>query len=193
MAHCFVINKLDRPGADFEGTLAALQSLYGRHVVAEQWPLFSRAAANEKTSGFSGYVDLAEMKAYTFDSDGEKESAIPGDELDRARAAHGELLEAMADFDDHLMEELLEGVEPPLDEVERDLCSECSHDQIVPVLVGLGCNERRRSCAAACARALVPVAERCAGTRCRRACDRARSRCRGDRLCDQDGHSSAIR
>jgi elongation factor G len=135
MPHCFMINKLDRPGADFEGTLAALQSLYGRHVVAEQWPLFTRAAANEKTSGFSGYVDLADMKGYAFESDGEKESAIPGDVLERVRAAHGELLEAMADFDDHLMEELLEGVEPPLDEVERDLCNECSHDQIVPVLV----------------------------------------------------------
>ena len=138
MPHCFVINKLDRPGADFEGTLAALQSVYGRHVVAEQWPIFTRAAANEKTSGFSGYVDLAEMKAYAFEADGEKESAIPGDVLEPVRAAHGELLEAMADFDDHLMEELLEGVEPPLDEVERDLCSECSHDQIVPVLVAAG-------------------------------------------------------
>ncbi len=138
MPHCFVINKLDRPGADFEGTLAALQALYGRHVVAEQWPLFTRAAATEKNSGFSGYVDLADMKAYAFDAEGESESAIPGDTLERVRAAHGELLEAMADFDDHLMEELLEGVEPPLDEVERDLCSECSHDQIVPVLVCAG-------------------------------------------------------
>jgi elongation factor G len=138
MPHCFVINKLDRPGADFEGTLAALRSLYGRHVVAEQWPLFTPAAATEKSSGFSGYVDLADMKAYTFGPEGENESAIPGDVLDQARASHGELLEAIADFDDHLMEELLEGVEPPLDEVERDLCTECSHDQIVPVLVGAG-------------------------------------------------------
>ena len=138
MPHCFVINKLDRPGADFEGTLAALQSLYGRHVVAEQWPIFSRTTASEKSSGFSGYVDLAEMKAFTYAGDGEREAALPGDILERVRAAHGELLEAMADFDDHLMEELLEGVEPPLDEVERDLCSECSHDQIVPVLVASG-------------------------------------------------------
>ena len=51
---------------------------------------------------------------------------------------HVELLEAMADFDDHLMEELLEGVEPPLEEIERDLCDECSHDQVVPVLVAAG-------------------------------------------------------
>ena len=44
----------------------------------------------------------------------------------------------MADFDDHLMEELLEGVEPPLDEIDRDLCNECAHDQVVPVLVAAG-------------------------------------------------------
>lgn len=138
MPHCFVINKLDRPGADFEGTLAALQSLYGRHVVAEQWPILTRSAATEKNSGFTGYVDLADMKAYTYDGEQEREGAVPGDILERVRAAHGELLEAMADFDDHLMEELLEGVEPPPDEVERDLCSECSHDQIVPVLVAAG-------------------------------------------------------
>ncbi|HUA08073.1 MAG TPA: elongation factor G [Candidatus Acidoferrales bacterium] len=138
MPHCFAVNKLDRPGADFEGTLAALQSLYGRHVVAEQWPIFTRSAANEKTSGFSGYVDLADMKAYAFDGEREREGAVPGDVLERVKTAHAELLEAMADFDDHLMEELLEGIEPPLDEVERDLCSECSHDQIVPVLVTAG-------------------------------------------------------
>jgi elongation factor G len=133
--HCFVVNKLDRPGADFEGTLAALQALYGRHVVAEQWPIFERSRASEKQSGFSGYVELAEMKARSYDGSGERDAAVPGDVLDRVGQAHADLLEAMADFDDHLMEELLEGIEPPLDEVERDLCSECSHDQIVPVLV----------------------------------------------------------
>ena len=138
MPHCFVVNKLDRPGADFEGTLAALKSLYGRHVVAEQWPIFTRSAATEKNSGFTGYVDLADMKTYTYDGEKEREGAVPADILERVRAAHGELLEAIADFDDHLMEELLEGVEPPLDEVERDLCNECSHDQIVPVLVAAG-------------------------------------------------------
>ncbi|HTU83678.1 MAG TPA: elongation factor G, partial [Candidatus Acidoferrales bacterium] len=131
MPHLFVINKMDRPGADFAGTLAALQSAYGRHVVAEQWPL---GAAEQ----FRGYVDLAEMKARTPAPGGgmaEREEAIPGDAHGAVQQAHGELLEAMADFDDHLMEELLEGIEPPLDEIERDLCSECSHDQIVPVLL----------------------------------------------------------
>jgi elongation factor G len=135
MPHCFVVNKMDRPGANFEATLEALQSFYGRHVVAEEWPIFDKAKANDKSSGFAGYVDLADMKAHAFAGDGETDSAVPGEILDTVKNAHTQLLEAMADFDDHLMEELLEGIEPPLDEVERDLCAECSHDQIVPVLV----------------------------------------------------------
>jgi elongation factor G len=128
MPHIFVVNKMDRPGADFAGTLAALQSAYGRHVVAEQLPIGS-------AEQFSGYVDLAQMKAYKFDAG---EEPIPGDLQDHAARMHAELLEAMADFDDHLMEELLEGVEPPLEEIERDLSTECAHDQVIPVLVAAG-------------------------------------------------------
>jgi elongation factor G len=128
MPHVFVINKMDRPGADFPATLKALQEAYGRHVVAEQWPLGS-------AEQFWGYIDLAHMKAYRFDKG---EEAIPADSRELAHRRHVELLEAMADFDDHLMEELLEGVEPPLEEIDRDLCSECAHDQVVPVLVAAG-------------------------------------------------------
>ncbi len=138
LPHCFVVNKMDRPGADYEGTLAALQGLYGRHVVAEQWPIFAREQQNDKHSGLSGYVDLATMNAFAFGDGSDRAIAIPADIAERVQRAHAEMLEAMADFDDHLMEELLEGVEPPLDEVERDLCNECSHDQIVPVLVAAG-------------------------------------------------------
>ncbi len=128
MPHVFVVNKMDRPGADFAATLAALQEAYGRHVVAEQWPLGS-------AEQFSGYIDLAHMKAHRF---GAGEEDVPAELAELAQRKHVELLEAMADFDDHLMEELLEGVEPPLDEIDRDLCTECAHDQVVPVLVAAG-------------------------------------------------------
>ncbi|HET9095054.1 MAG TPA: GTP-binding protein, partial [Candidatus Baltobacteraceae bacterium] len=131
MPHMFVVNKMDRPGADFAGTLEELQRCYGRHVVAEQWPI---GAADT----FKGYIDLAKRKAYLFEGGNAKESEIPADLQDRVESAHGQLLEAMADFDDHLMEELLEGVEPPDDEVQKDLCEECSHDQIIPVVATAG-------------------------------------------------------
>ena len=137
MPHIFVVNRMDRPGADFPVTLSALQAAYGRHVVAEQWPLGS-------AEHFVGYIDLAQKKAYRFDPAAstthvsEAETEIPAELQETAQRRHSELLEAMADFDDHLMEELLEGVEPALDEIERDLCAECAHDQVVPVLVAAG-------------------------------------------------------
>jgi elongation factor G len=131
LPHLFVVDKMDRPGADFAGTVAALQDAYGRHVVAEQLPIGS-------SEQFSGYVDLAEMKAWTFADGSEVERAVPPELESAARDARALLLEAMADFDDHLMEELLEGVDPDAEEIERDLFDECSHDQIIPVLVASG-------------------------------------------------------
>lgn len=131
LPHLFVINKLDRPGSDFAATLDALQAAYGRHVVAEQWPVGEAEA-------FKGFVDLANRKAYAFDGGTSAEIAVPGELQEQVEIAHGQLLEAMADFDDHLMEELLEGVEPPQDEVDKDLCEECAHDQIIPVLAAAG-------------------------------------------------------
>ena len=132
LPHLFLVNKMDRPGADFAGTLNALQASYGRHVVAEQWPI---GAADS----FKGYVDLADRKAYLFEGAGKiKETDVPVELQEQVELAHGQLLEAIADFDDHLMEELLEGLEPPPEEVEKDLCLECSHDQVVPVLAAAG-------------------------------------------------------
>lgn len=131
MPHLFVINKLDRPGTDFAMTLAALQETYGRHVVAEQLPI----GASEQ---FKGFVDLAELKAYAYDGTDQKETELPAAMKGEVEAARAQLLEALSDFDDHLMEELLEGVEPPLEEIEKDLCEECAHDQIIPVLAAAG-------------------------------------------------------
>ena len=130
MPHLFFINKLDRPGADYLGMLAELRTLYGPHVVAQHLPLGSG-------DDFHGYVDLAERTAFAYDADG-SEHAVPvpdalASAVDEQRT---NLLEALADFDDHLLEELLDGVEPPQDEVRRDLCDDCKHDRIVPVLAG---------------------------------------------------------
>jgi len=129
MPHCFIINRMDRPGADFSGTYAALRDKFGTHVVAEHAPIGLGDA-------FSGYVDVVAMKAYTYNENGTTTAtAMPEHAADKTRE---ELLEALADFDDHLMEEILEGQEPPLDEVERDLSADVSADKIVPVLVSSG-------------------------------------------------------
>ena len=131
LPHLFFVNKLDRPGADYAGTLTELRTLYGPHVVAQHLPIGSGG-------DMRGYIDLAERTAFTFGADGtERAVPIPAELLVEAEAQRTVLLEALADFDDHLLEELLDGVEPPQDEVRRDLCEDCAHDQVVPVLGGV--------------------------------------------------------
>ena len=130
MPHLFFINKLDRPGADYAGTLAELRARYGPHVVAQHLPLGSG-------DDFNGYIDLAERTAFAYDDDGNEHGVpVPDSLTATVEAQRTELLEALADFDDRLLEELLDGVEPPQDEIRRDLCDDCKHDRIVPVLAG---------------------------------------------------------
>jgi elongation factor G len=131
MPHCFFINKLDKPGSDFRGTLAALTATFGNRVVAEHIPI-------GEAEHFRGYIDLAEQHAYLVENGAPKEIPIGPELAGPVQEARQKLLEALGDFDDHLLEELLEGIEPPLEEVRADLRAETSQDQIVPVLVGAG-------------------------------------------------------
>jgi elongation factor G len=130
MPHLFFMNKLDRPGANFDATLAALREAYGPHVVATHVPI----GTGER---FSGYVDLACAKAFRSENTGGvTEIPFPAELAAVVDSQRTILLEALADFDDALLEELLEGKAPSQDEIDRDLCDDCAHDQIVPVLVG---------------------------------------------------------
>ena len=129
LPHCFVINRMDRPGADFASTYAELRRRFGNHVVAEHAPI-------GQGEGFGGFVDVVAMKAYQYADGGRAAPATLPDGV--ADKTHEQLLEALADFDDHLMEEILEGVEPPLAEVQKDLTDDVSTDRIIPVLVASG-------------------------------------------------------
>lgn len=129
MPHCFLVNRMDRPGADFPATYAELRRRFGNHVVAEQAPI-------GQGDSFAGYVDVVSMQAFKYaDSGRAAPTAMPQGVADKS---HEELLEALADFDDHLMEEILEGMEPPLDEVQKDLSDDVATDRIIPVAVASG-------------------------------------------------------
>src|SRR5579875_1236328 len=93
--HLFFVNKLDRPGANFDATLAALREAYGPHVVATHLPIGAGAT-------FAGYVDLAKREAYAGDGAPRDVPDTLADAVDTQRTL---LLEALADFDDTLMEE----------------------------------------------------------------------------------------
>jgi elongation factor G len=95
------INKMDRPGADFWGCVTAMRDILDARAVAYQFPLY-------QGDEFWGCVDLVDMRAWHYDGFDVEEVAIPAAEEERVAKAHQELVETLAEFDDALMEKVLE-------------------------------------------------------------------------------------
>ena len=129
--HMIFINKMDTANARVRDLLAALQSVSERPLVLRQVPL--RGPDSEIT----GYVDLVSERAYRY-RPGQPSDLIPlpDDFWDQERATRAGLIEKLADFDDALLEQLLEEVEPPKDEIYRHLTRTLKGAQVVPVFLG---------------------------------------------------------
>jgi elongation factor G len=101
---CF-INKLDRTGANFDFCVETIKNRLNAVPAVLQLPIGSEG-------NFIGVVDLVRMRALTWRGEttiGEDYTVeeIPADMLERAQAAHHELVELVADYDDSLMEAYL--------------------------------------------------------------------------------------
>jgi elongation factor G len=129
--HLVFLNKMDRAIAPFSEVLTALKQVSSRPMVPQQYPI----GQNETLKGF---IDLITEQAFQYNPDAPADP-IPLPEALKAQehAARAEMLETLAEFDDHLLEELIEEVEPPQTEVLQDLKDELSADLIVPVLFGV--------------------------------------------------------
>src|SRR5580700_5701883 len=131
--HMIFINKLDASSARVRDVLAALQSYSQRPLVLRQVPL------TDGDTGITGYVDVVSERAYRYQP-GKASDLIelPAGFWDREADTRTALVEKLADFDDELLEKLLEDVEPSKDEIYQHLKKEVAAGQIVPVLVGAG-------------------------------------------------------
>jgi len=129
--HLIWINKMDRATAPFQEVLEALKSVSSRPILPQQYPI-------REDQKLVGFIDLITEQAYHYHADAPADP-IPLPESLKAQehAAREEMLEALADFDDHLLEELLEEVEPPQEEIVNDLKQDLGADLIVPVLFGI--------------------------------------------------------
>lgn len=128
---CF-INKLDRMGASFEKSLQSIRERLTQNAVPLQWQI-------GEEGDFSGMVDLFTMKAYRFEGDhGERVMAydIPAELREVSEQKRHELVEKIAETDDKLLSEYLEGKEIPLSELKRALRAATLANKIVPVLGG---------------------------------------------------------
>jgi len=128
---CF-INKMDRLGANFRRTIDMIQEQLGARPVALQVPIGVE-------DSFSGMIDLVENKALVYRdrvSVDHEVTDIPADMVDEVALAREEMLEAIVEYDDELMEKYLEGEEINPEEIRRALRNATLAYKCVPVFCG---------------------------------------------------------
>jgi elongation factor G len=126
------LSKMDRERADFERAVAGLQKAFGRAVLPIQLPIGSEA-------GFAGVVDLVSGKAFRYDRDGNGKAEptdVPADLADEAAAARAQLIEAVAETDDLLMEGFFEQGTLSQQDLESGLRQAVRRRQLFPLVLG---------------------------------------------------------
>ena len=128
--HVIFINKMDLPDHSVRATLDALQAVSDHPLVLREIPIRD----GEK---ITGHIDLASERAFEWRSgDESKLVEIPGSAIDREQTARTEMLESLADFDDVLLENLLEDIVPTSEDIYDNLSKDLANSLIVPVFFG---------------------------------------------------------
>ncbi len=128
--HMIFVNKLDNSNVRLRELMEALQGVSERKLVLREVPI-------REGENITGYVDLVSERAYQY-KPGEPSDliSIPGEIEAREAEARQELLESLADFDDALLEQLLEDTVPEKQEIYAHLTKDLAGDLIVPVFLG---------------------------------------------------------
>ncbi|MBL6667392.1 MAG: elongation factor G [Crocinitomicaceae bacterium] len=128
------VNKMDRQGADFLNVCAQVKEMLGSHAL----PLQINIGAEDD---FKGVVDLINFKGIVWNEEDKgmtfKEIDIPEDIIDEARSLRGELLEAVAEFDETLMEKYFEDENSLTEREILDALREATiSGKVVPMMCG---------------------------------------------------------
>jgi len=126
------VNKMDIMGADFYRVVNMMRDRLKCNAVPIQLPIGSENL-------FKGIVDLVEMKADVYYDDMGKDmrvEEIPADMMELAEKYREQLLEAVAEQDDELMEKYFGGEEITIDEIKAVIRRSTIANTMVPVCCG---------------------------------------------------------
>ena len=127
------VNKMDRTGADFIRVIDQIRDRLGSNVIPIQVPIGAEDA-------FQGVVDLIKMKAIYWDEETRgaefEERDIPGDLLDQCTALREQMLEAVAEVNEELMEKYLEEGDLSVAEIKGGLRQRTIANEIVLATCG---------------------------------------------------------
>ena len=128
------VNKMDRSGADFLMVVNQVREMLGAKAVPLQLPIGAE-------DDFIGVVDLITMKGVIWDMETEgmtfKEIPVPADMVEEANHWRAQLIEAVAEYDDKLMEKFFDDpASISEDEVHEAIRKACIDLSIVPMMCG---------------------------------------------------------
>ena len=127
------MNKMDRIGADFFASVQSLIDRLGANPVPIQLPIGREAE-------FRGSIDLIQMKAYVYDDESlgakYKVEEIPPDMADLAKEYREKMLEAVAEYDEQVLERYLNGESLSEGEIKKAIRAATLAMKITPVLCG---------------------------------------------------------
>ena len=128
--HMLFVNKIDKATITVQALLDALQPISSKPFVLRHIPV-------QKGDEITGYIDLASERAYHYQAGQISQIVeLPGTEEGAFGEARYGMLEALADFNDALMEKVLEDVTPEKDELYANLTKDFQNGEIIPVLLG---------------------------------------------------------
>ena len=125
-------NKMDKMGANFEFSLKTIKDRLGVNAKPIDWPI---GAEND----FFGIIDLVTRTAYHYDRKEDENPTIidiPEDMKDLVEEKRNELIEAVAEFDDSLMEKYLADEEITVEELKAAIRKGTLAVEFFPVLCG---------------------------------------------------------
>ena len=134
---CF-INKMDRIGANFDRTIAMIEERLRAKPLPIHLPLGTEAS-------FEGIIDLVENRVWRFDGErgtAPTESPVPDSERARCREYQKQLIEKLAETDDHIMTTYLDGRQITPTELKQALRKATLANKGVPIICGSALRNR---------------------------------------------------
>jgi elongation factor G len=128
------VNKMDRQGADFLNVVKQVKEMLGSKAVPLQLPIGAE-------DDFKGVVDLIKMKGIIWHMETEgmtfDEIAIPADMVEEANEWRANLVEAVAEYDDKLMEKFFDNPDTISEDEIHEAIRKATVDlSIVPMMCG---------------------------------------------------------
>jgi elongation factor G len=123
------INKLDKEGADFRGTLESVKRTFRSEIILLQQPI-------GVASNFKGIIDLLTMKAFLYENGRSTEVEVPAELRAEAESCRNDLVERVAESNDALLEKYLEGDDLTDAEILAGLTAGSIASKFIPIVCG---------------------------------------------------------